>query len=167
MMYCTVAGVRTSFRGKGTKMRPKFSLSDSRLWHYRAIVTRVIDGDTVEVMADAGFGNYRTERLRLARVDAPEIRPRRGSPEQKEAERALANEAKERVIELVEGRECMIRTYKTGNFGRWIADIFLPASSPPRTINEVLIEERLAIPYGEKKPDNWEEYHNQTEAGEE
>jgi len=169
-----------SYEAMGVTTMLDLRLSDSRLWHYRAVVTRVIDGDTVEAHIDCGFGNYRVERLRLARVDAPEMRPRRGTPEQKEAERAVAAESKDRVIELVQGRECMIRTYKTGNFGRWIADVHLPddavsalgrvaSDEPLKTVNEVLIEEKLAIQYGGKKPDNWEEYRNQPrpeEAGE-
>lgn len=35
------------------------------IWAYRARPVRVIDGDTIEVTVDAGFANYRTERLRL------------------------------------------------------------------------------------------------------
>jgi micrococcal nuclease len=138
-----------------------FEMSDKRLWHYRCKITRVIDGDTVEAEVDCGFGNTRTERLRLAGVDAPELRPRRGTPEEREEERQLAGVAKERVVDLLEGRECIIRTFKTGSFGRWIATIFFPedvitklaragTDKPPKSINDLLLEEGLAQPYPRK-----------------
>lgn len=125
----------------------QFSINDKRLWHYRARVTRVIDGDTVECVVDVGFGSYRTERLRLAGVDAPELRPRRGSPEEREEERQLAHKAKARVVELLEGRECLVRIYKTGSFGRWIAQIYHDPFDNTKTINDLLLQEGLAKPY--------------------
>lgn len=45
-----------------------------RLWVYRARLVRVIDGDTVDVYLDSGFHGYRTERLRLLGINAPEMR---------------------------------------------------------------------------------------------
>ena len=45
-----------------------------RLWVYRASWERVIDGDTVDARIDAGFRNYRRERLRFLGVNAPEMR---------------------------------------------------------------------------------------------
>lgn len=44
------------------------------MWNYKATVTRVIDGDTIECMVDLGFKNYSKQRIRLQDVDAPEIR---------------------------------------------------------------------------------------------
>lgn len=44
------------------------------IWAYRARPARVIDGDTIDVTVDAGFANFRTERLRLLGVNAPEKR---------------------------------------------------------------------------------------------
>ncbi len=140
---------------------PKFSLNDKRLWYFRVVITRVIDGDTIECVADGGFGNHRIERLRLAGVDAPELRPRRGTPEEREAERQLAGQAKDRVTGLLLGRECVVRTFKTGSFNRWIATIFFPedviaklkrggTGKPTKSINDLLLEEGLAQPYPRK-----------------
>jgi len=125
----------------------EFGVNDKRLWFYRAKITRVIDGDTVEAVCDLGFGSYRVERLRLAGVDAPELRPRRGTPEEREAERLLAHKAKERVAELLEGREVVIRTYKTGSFARWIAQVYHDPADRTKTVNDLLLEEGLAKPY--------------------
>jgi micrococcal nuclease len=139
-------------------MSISFDVTDSRLWYYRAKIVRVVDGDTVDAEVDAGFGSYRVERLRLAGVDAPELKPRRGTPEEREEERLLAHKAKERVTNLMLGKECVIRTFKTGSFGRWIAQIFFPedvimrlarttTGEPPKSINDLLLEEGLAQPY--------------------
>lgn len=123
-----------------------FSLADTRLWHYRAYIVRVIDGDTVVALIDKGFENIKREKLRLAGVDAPEVRPKRGTEEERTAEKAAAKIATDRVRELIEGKQVVIRTYKTGKFGRWLADIYLPGE-PGRTINELLLTEGLAKEY--------------------
>lgn len=47
------------------------------LWRFRARVVRVIDGDTVVILADTGFYGRHEVTLRLADVWAPEL----GSPE--------------------------------------------------------------------------------------
>jgi micrococcal nuclease len=44
------------------------------LWTYRAVVLRVVDGDTFDARIDLGFHTFREERLRLVGVDAPEMR---------------------------------------------------------------------------------------------
>lgn len=41
---------------------------------YPARVTAVIDGDTVEAVVDLGLDTARTVRVRLAGIDAPEVR---------------------------------------------------------------------------------------------
>ena len=46
-------------------------------WLWRGTVTRVIDGDTIEVMADRGYNQYQLMRLRLSNINAPELRPRK------------------------------------------------------------------------------------------
>lgn len=49
--------------------------SPDHLYHYRAEIERVVDGDTVQVSIDLGFHTWRKgETLRLARIDAPEAR---------------------------------------------------------------------------------------------
>ena len=60
-----------------------FKSSDDRLWFYRAKVLRIIDGDTVVVCIDKGMNAFAVEKVRLAGIDAPEMRPRVGSTEQR------------------------------------------------------------------------------------
>lgn len=142
---------------------PDFRLNDPRLWYYRVQVTRVVDGDTLDVLVDKGFGNYRRERLRLLGVDTPELRPRRVTPEEREREKAAAKVSKARVEELVGGREVIIRTSKAGKYGRWLAIVYLPPEADdtahlrhlmeqqdPPSLNQLLLDEGLAEPYPSK-----------------
>ncbi len=141
---------------------PDFTINDPRFWHYRAQVVRVVDGDTIDVLIDKGFGDYRAERLRLLGINTPELHPRSGTPEEREAERARAQAAKARVEELVAGKEVVLRTSKPDKYGRWLATVFMaePDSAidkmgrliedlQPVSLNRLLVQEGHAVPYME------------------
>lgn len=132
------------------KGQPDFNLKDPRLWHYRAIVIRVIDGDSVVAFVDKGAHTYSIMKLRLAGIDAPEMRPRVGTQEQRSAEKVLAAKATNRLRELIDGEEIIIQTEKTGKFGRWLCHIYLPDDT--KTANTVLLEEGHAVKYGTPRP---------------
>ena len=42
------------------------------MYHYKAVLVRVIDGDTIDVDIDLGFSLTKKERVRLAVIDTPE-----------------------------------------------------------------------------------------------
>jgi micrococcal nuclease len=44
------------------------------MYHYRCELRRVVDGDTVDVLIDLGFGINLKERVRLIGLDTPEMR---------------------------------------------------------------------------------------------
>ena len=47
------------------------------MWTYRAKVIKVVDGDTVDVDIDLGFGiSQKNERVRIMGIDTPESRTR-------------------------------------------------------------------------------------------
>ena len=138
---------------------PKFTLKDPRLWHYRCLVVRVIDGDTVMLLRDKGTYSYDVLKVRLAGIDAPEKRPRVGTPEQRDAEKVLAEAATNRLADLIGGKEVIIRTEKAGKFGRWLAiietaDAEIPVEvvNLPISANQVLLDEGHAVVYGEPRP---------------
>lgn len=130
---------------------PKFQLKDPRLWFYRAFVIRVVDGDTAILYTDLGKHEYSIMKVRLAGIDAPELRPRVGSQEQRAQEKVLAEKATNRLKALIEGKEIVIRTEKTGKFGRWLAHLYLPENLDV-TANALLLEEGLAVRYGDPRP---------------
>ena len=110
------------------------------MWTYKAEVLRVVDGDTIDVLVDLGFGVYKKERLRLARVDAWETRL-------EEREKGLA--AKEFVKkETPEGSTVTITTSRKGKYGRYIAEVSYLGSDRAENLSDKLVQEGHAIPYG-------------------
>ena len=85
------------------------------MYEYNAQVINVVDADTVDARVDVGFNITIVERLRLAKIDAPEIRT--------DAGRA----AKTWVIKELLKHNMWVRisTDKDDSFGRWIAEIYL------------------------------------------
>jgi len=142
---------------------PDFEINDPRLWHYRAQVVRVVDGDTLDLLVDKGFGDYTRQRVRLLGVDTPELRPRRKPEAEKAAEKAAAIVAKDRVEELVGGKQVILKTAKAGKYGRWLGIIYLPEQDNAidrlaevletwrkKSLNQILLDEGLAQPYPAK-----------------
>jgi micrococcal nuclease len=105
-----------------------------------AKVDRVVDGDTIDVSVDLGFGVWKKERLRLARINTPEIRG-----EEKEA--GLA--AKAFVEVAISDQEMIIvkTTKETGKFGRYIAEIEVSSYDQWENLNDLLLKEGYAKPY--------------------
>ena len=77
------------------------------MYEYRATVIKVVDGDTVDVDIDLGFGIVLSdERVRIAGIDTPESRTR----DKEEKKFGLA--AKARVKQLL-GKTCVLKTQIT------------------------------------------------------
>lgn len=121
------------------------TISAFGLYYYKAKVSSVYDGDSVTLDIDLGLNSWlKDQKVRLYGIDTPEIR---GS----ERESGLISKA--RLVELVEGRDIVIETYKdkTGKYGRWLAIIWLFDDSKEEAewinINELLILEGLAEAY--------------------
>lgn len=86
----------------------------------QAVIVRVIDGDTITVDLDLGFRVWFRETVRLAGIDAPEMRG---------ANKTAGLAAKEFLESLLSaGRPVTIQSRK-GNandkYGRWLAQVLL------------------------------------------
>jgi micrococcal nuclease len=93
------------------------------VYEYNVTVKKVVDGNTLDVDVDLGFGVKITQRLRLARIDAYETRAIKGTtPEDKK----MGMEAKQFVIDTLSGKTISIMTKKdrTGKYGRFIVEVF-------------------------------------------
>ena len=110
------------------------------MYEYECKISRVVDGDTVDVDIDLGFGTWRcSERIRLYGVDTPECRTRNAE------EKAAGLLAKKFVKEALHvGGTYMLQTKEKGKFGRFLGVIFIQGSA---SINAALISENLAVPY--------------------
>lgn len=108
------------------------------MYKYKAIVLRIVDGDTVDLDVDLGFKTRRKDRFRLEGIDTPEIRTK------DKIEKAAGLAAKARLAELTPvGSEVTVQTNKPGKYGRWIATIFKGDTD----INQQLLKEGHAKPY--------------------
>lgn len=107
-------------------------------YKYRALVTNVVDGDTIDARVDLGFTVSVDIRFRLNGLDTPEL----NSPNSDIRDKA--NRAKQFVIDHVLSKDVLIKSYKTDKYGRWLVDVFLDENT---TLNQRLIEVDLAVPY--------------------
>ena len=103
-----------------------------------ALITRVIDGDTVEATVDCLFDVKIDLTLRLFGIDTPELTSK--VPE----ERVTAKLAKARLISLVEGKIIKIVSYKEKEkYGRYLAELIVDGVN----VNELFVKEGLAKSY--------------------
>lgn len=110
---------------------------------FRAICTEVYDGDTYTMLVDLGFYTYITLRVREKGIDTPEVKTK------DLVEKAAGLRSRDRVIELILNKPCVIVTDKdTTSFDRWIAEVYyFGANGSVIALGQQLIEEKLAVPY--------------------
>lgn len=127
------------------------------MYEYRCKIVKVIDGDTVDVDIDLGFGIWmRGERVRLLGIDTPESRTR--DPEEKR----YGLLAKQYLVNHL-GDESVLRTQKdkTGKFGRVLGEFIVYDAKHDRytSVNSMLIREHHAVAYeGQSKEDVAQEH---------
>lgn len=95
-----------------------------RLWHYRAKLIRVIDGDTLVVLVDTGFWGRQEVHVRLIDVYARELRAYGGVTDREKLVRALANLSGEwplRVVTLQKEKS----TGEVTTFERYVGEVFI------------------------------------------
>ena len=86
------------------------------MYTYKAICTRVIDGDTLELDVDLGFHTHTTIRGRMLGVYAPELFSGDN--------RDNGKRAKDYLETLVLNKQLVINTVKDKkSFDRWIVEI--------------------------------------------
>ena len=86
------------------------------MYTYRAKLIRCVDGDTVDFVVDLGFKLFAQIRARLLGVDTPE----RGQDDFKKATAMLENLI---MCKQDEDGYVIIKTRKTGKYGRWLVEI--------------------------------------------
>ena len=117
---------------------------------YNCTIKRVVDGDTVDVDIDLGFGIWvHNVRVRLYGIDTPESRTR--DLEEKKA----GLFAKKVVLHyLPEGSKQVLRTHKdkVGKYGRVLGEFVMYDGDQDRqtTINEFMIRHRIGVEYSGK-----------------
>ena len=115
------------------------------MYEYRCNIIRVVDGDTVDVDIDLGFGVWlKDERVRIMGIDTPESRTR----DKVEKKFGLASKAK---LKSLLGKTGVLKTQVNkngedmkGKFGRILGDFVAPDG---RMVTDILIEEGHCVAY--------------------
>lgn len=120
------------------------------MYEYKTKVVKIVDGDTVDVDIDLGFGIWLyNERVRIMGIDTPESRTR------DKVEKKFGLAAKNRLKSLL-GKNPVLKTQISkkgedmrGKFGRVLGDfdVYCAKSDAWRPATKILVEEGHAVPY--------------------
>ena len=119
---------------------------------YKCKLLRVIDGDTIDVDIDLGFGVWmRKQRIRLFGIDTPESRTRDLE------EKKYGNAAKYFLSRWCETDNLSIKTHKDdrGKFGRILGEVWVDGTN----VNQLMIKEHHAVAYFGQSKDDIEDEH--------
>ena len=122
------------------------------MYTYRCKILRVVDGDTVDVDIDLGFGIWmHKERVRMMGIDTPESRTR------DLVEKAFGLASKERLKDMLPvGSKQILKTQidksgedAKGKFGRILGDflVYYPPADCEMGCTKILINEGYAVEY--------------------
>ena len=117
------------------------------VYEYSCKIVRVVDGDTVDVDIDLGFGVWmHKERIRLHGIDTPESRTR--DLEEKKFG-LLAKDQVEHFLPKGSIQTLVTVRDKAGKFGRILGKFKIQDHQypTPTTINEWMIRHHHAAPY--------------------
>ena len=126
------------------------------MYEYRCKVVKIIDGDTVDVDIDLGFGVWlHKERVRLYGIDTPESRTR----DLEEKKYGLA--AKDFLTGMLDDDQIILKTHKdkTGKFGRILGELWRTSNYTDKSINTYMIEKHHAASYMGQSKTHIEEQH--------
>jgi len=108
-----------------------------RTFEFATIMT-VVDGDTCDILVDLGYSVKIKTRFRLARIDTPE----RGQPGWQEATDFLRSFVDVPVT---------VQSTKVDKYGRFLAEIFVASPTGAQSVNQMLLDKKLAVRYGVKE----------------
>ena len=114
------------------------------MYEYKCKIIKVVDGDTVDVDIDLGFGMWiKDERVRIMGIDTPESRTR----DKVEKKFGLASKAK---LKSLLGKSGVLKTQVNkkgedmkGKFGRILGDFIVGT----KKVSKIMCEEGFAVPY--------------------
>ena len=120
-------------------------------------VVKIIDGDTVDVDIDLGFGVWlKKERIRMFGIDTPESRTR----DLEEKKYGLA--AKAYITKLLDDEGgIVLKTRKDaeGKYGRILGELWRTTDFADTSINELMIKNHHAVAYHGQSKSDIEEGH--------
>jgi micrococcal nuclease len=126
------------------------------MYEYKVEIDRVLDGDTVDVNINLGFGIILSKkRVRLYGIDAPESRTR----DKEEKVRGLLSKSFLKVRCPV-GSSVILISHDIGKFGRILGELFEYNKREDNiSINQLMCDQGFAVPYFGGNKDSLEELH--------
>ena len=123
------------------------------MYQYNCTVTKVIDGDTLDVDIDLGFSVKLTkQRIRMMGIDTPESRTRN----KEEKVRGLLS--KKYLLNMCPiGSTIRLISHDKGKFGRILGEIFTIGSEV--SVNKIMCQDGFAVEYYGGSKDDLEEQH--------
>ena len=127
------------------------------MYEYRCKIVKIIDGDTVDVDIDLGFGVWmHQERIRLYGIDTPESRTR-DLDEKKYG--LIAKGWIEKFMPLGSMQTLITQKDKSGKFGRILGKFRVNDGSYDIILNDWMITNHHAVAYyGQSKQDIAEQH---------
>ena len=129
------------------------------MYEYRATLLKIVDGDTVDVDIDLGFGVVLTnQRIRLYGIDTPESRTR--DLEEKKCGK-LAAKYIEDHIKVSSSFTLRSKLDGKGKYGRILGELicYVPEFDREMSLNDAMITKKLAVKYFGQSKDDIEEEH--------
>ena len=110
-----------------------------KLYHYRAHVLSVYDGDTATLDFDLGMKMMiKKERVRLSRINAPEVRGK---------EKVEGKLSRDFLKSIILGKDIIVKTLKDkkGKYGRYIVEIQVEIDGNMINVSDLMVSEGHAI----------------------
>lgn len=132
------------------------------MFRYKCIIRRVVDGDTVDVDIDLGFGIWQhNERVRIHGIDTPESRTRDKVEKQfgllakKFVQKYLPVGSKQTLVTEKAGDE------SKGKFGRILGkfEVYDGETDSTMFLGDIMIREGHAVPYFGLSKEDIQEQH--------
>ena len=134
------------------------------MYEYHVKILRVVDGDTVDVDIDLGFGVWlHRERVRVSGIDTPESRTR------DKVEKLFGLAAKQRVKDLLPiGTKQILKTEidksgqdAKGKFGRILGNfiVYDHKTDSWGSLTDILVNEGQAVVYNGGSKEEIQEHH--------
>ena len=130
------------------------------MYEYRVKILKVVDGDTVDVDIDLGFGVVLTdERVRIMGIDTPESRTR------DKVEKVFGKAAKKALQDML-GKTSILKTQinrdgedMKGKFGRILGDFIVDRNGEECSVVQALVEDGHAVDYYGGSKDDIKQAH--------
>ncbi len=123
------------------------------MYEYKCKLVKVVDGDTIDVDIDLGFGVWmRKQRIRMYGIDTPESRT------SDKVEKVYGKAASAFLTKWTNAGDLTLKTFKDGKgkYGRILGEIWYGGE---HNINQLLVDNHHAVRYYGQSKDEIAEEH--------